>query len=451
VSGKDLVPNHLTFFLYNHAAFFPKDLCPKGVRANGHLLLNDDKMSKSTGNFLTLAGGLGKFSADGMRFALADAGDSLDDANFKDETAVAAILRLYSQFEWIRDTLKTIDTLRNDEPHTFFDLVFASQINFAIKETDENFDRMKFKLGLRTGFHDLQRARDDYRLGEKSMNARLIRRFIEVQTVLLSPICPHFCDYVWTRLLGNKDSVRNARWPECGTIDGMLLQRNAYLQENLHAFRTRAEAMAPGYVDTSVGHIYVSDVWPQWHQTGVTALKKLYRPETNDFPDDYKRQVADLLKGDKSITKETNKKIMTLVALMPERVKAEGPSALELTIPFDQREVLARDGFELIREGLGLTTLHVHSSSDQSAPDIEGKKSQAVPGKPIFTFAGEKKVVAKQPKKPAGAAASGSGSGNAKGGGGGGGGGGKGKGGAPGGGKAKAKPQPKEKPKTEGQ
>ena len=25
VSGKDLVPNHLTYFLYNHAAIWPKD------------------------------------------------------------------------------------------------------------------------------------------------------------------------------------------------------------------------------------------------------------------------------------------------------------------------------------------------------------------------------------------------------------------------------------------
>ena len=54
VSGKDLVPNHLTYSLYNHAAIFPREMWPRAFRANGHLMLNHEKMSKSTGNFLTL-------------------------------------------------------------------------------------------------------------------------------------------------------------------------------------------------------------------------------------------------------------------------------------------------------------------------------------------------------------------------------------------------------------
>jgi len=39
-------------------------------------------MSKNTGNFLTLYEAIEKFSADGMRMALADAGDGIEDANF---------------------------------------------------------------------------------------------------------------------------------------------------------------------------------------------------------------------------------------------------------------------------------------------------------------------------------------------------------------------------------
>lgn len=44
-------------------------------------------MSKSTGNFLTLSDAITLYTADGMRFALADAGDSLDDSNFATKTA----------------------------------------------------------------------------------------------------------------------------------------------------------------------------------------------------------------------------------------------------------------------------------------------------------------------------------------------------------------------------
>ena len=38
---------------------------PKAVRSNGHLLLNSEKMSKSTGNFLTISQAVQRFSADG--------------------------------------------------------------------------------------------------------------------------------------------------------------------------------------------------------------------------------------------------------------------------------------------------------------------------------------------------------------------------------------------------
>lgn len=48
VAGKDLVPNHLTYLLYNHCAMWPEqpELWPRAVRANGHLLLNSEKVNR---------------------------------------------------------------------------------------------------------------------------------------------------------------------------------------------------------------------------------------------------------------------------------------------------------------------------------------------------------------------------------------------------------------------
>jgi len=57
-------------------------------------------MSKSEGNFLTLAEGLRKYSADGMRLCLADSGDSVEDANFVETTAEAGELHRLLPFEW---------------------------------------------------------------------------------------------------------------------------------------------------------------------------------------------------------------------------------------------------------------------------------------------------------------------------------------------------------------
>lgn len=59
-------------------------------------------MSKSTGNFMTMMDSVERFSADGTRLALADAGDTLEDANFMFDMVDAGLLRLYSQIEWVK-------------------------------------------------------------------------------------------------------------------------------------------------------------------------------------------------------------------------------------------------------------------------------------------------------------------------------------------------------------
>lgn len=101
-SGKDLIPNHLTFCLYIHCALFGEEHWPRSMRANGHLMLNGEKMAKSTGNSLTLKDSLEKFGADATRVTLADAGDSIEDANFEEATANAAILRLSTLIDWCK-------------------------------------------------------------------------------------------------------------------------------------------------------------------------------------------------------------------------------------------------------------------------------------------------------------------------------------------------------------
>jgi leucyl-tRNA synthetase len=85
VSGKDLIQNHLTMCLYNHACVWESepDLWPKGFFCNGWLMVNNEKMSKSKGNFFTMADIIDLYTADSVRIACANAGDTLEDANLK--------------------------------------------------------------------------------------------------------------------------------------------------------------------------------------------------------------------------------------------------------------------------------------------------------------------------------------------------------------------------------
>ncbi|KAJ2792778.1 cytosolic leucyl tRNA synthetase, partial [Coemansia helicoidea] len=107
-SGRDLIQNHLSFFLYNHTALFAKAEWPRSVRTNGHLLLNGEKMSKSTGNSLSMRQSCDRYGADATRLTLADAGDSVEDANFEESTANAAILHLYTLLEWITEAQRAL-------------------------------------------------------------------------------------------------------------------------------------------------------------------------------------------------------------------------------------------------------------------------------------------------------------------------------------------------------
>ncbi len=101
-------------------------------------------MSKSTGNFLTLSEAMDKFSADGMRLALADAGDSVEDANFDSANAEAGILRLYTFIEWAKEMVEGPDgaALRaaGDEA-TFHDKVFENEMNKHVKEAAVAYER----------------------------------------------------------------------------------------------------------------------------------------------------------------------------------------------------------------------------------------------------------------------------------------------------------------------
>lgn len=177
-------------------------------------------MSKSDGNFLTLTEAITKFSADGTRLCLADAGDSVEDANFVESSADAGILRLYTFIEWVKEMIESKSQLRTGTERTFNDNVFVSEMNLKTKQTDEFYSKMLFKEALRFGFFELQSARDKYRelCGAGGMHSDLVFEYIRRQALLMAPICPHVAEHIWT-LLGNKVSILTASWPQVGEIN----------------------------------------------------------------------------------------------------------------------------------------------------------------------------------------------------------------------------------------
>lgn len=353
-SGKDLIPNHLTYFLYNHCAIWDQESSkwPKSIRANGHLLLNSEKMSKSTGNFLTLTDAIQKYSADGMRMTLADAGDSVEDANFVETVAEANLLRLFAFNEWCKEIVENKSILRSENSplETYADKVFQSEINKTIVETKKHYDVMMYKEALKSGFFELQAARDRYRELSETMHFGLITRFIKVQLVLLAPICPHITEHIWLNVLNSDHSIMKELWPQAGPIDDGLVNSAHFLMEAAHDFRNRQKSFSQVKTKSKTkdqektaqthpvkGTIFVAKTYPSWQQVILDTLKTMYKNNKNLFPDN-KEILAELAKREE--LKKFQKKVMPFVAFTKDQVIKKGAHCLNHTLDFDEFEIL---------------------------------------------------------------------------------------------------------------
>ncbi|XP_018341238.1 PREDICTED: leucine--tRNA ligase, cytoplasmic [Trachymyrmex septentrionalis] len=394
VSGKDLIQNHLTYFLYNHTAIWPNqpELWPQGIRANGHLLLNSAKMSKSEGNFLTLAEAVEKFSADGVRLCLADSGDSIEDANFIESTADAGILRLYNFIEWIKDILNTDAYFCQNgsaELKRFHENVFVSEINLKIQETSENYSKMLYKEALRTGFYELQTVRDKYLQLSPAVNLDLIKNYIEVQIILLFPICPHVCEYIWGDLLKKDGSILNARWPAIGDIDEILIKSSQYLIDAAHTFRILLKNyMIPKKSKTknditniekpNHGIIWVAKTYPPWQSVILETMREMYCKNGNKLPDN---KVLSTTFAGKAELKKYMKRVMPFVQLVKEKMETVGLSALNLTLDFDEFHVLETNK-QYLKNTLGIHDIVIKYTDEAT----EKTREECCPGAPYINF-----------------------------------------------------------------
>lgn len=71
------------------------------------------------------------------------------------------------------------------------------------------------------------------------MRKDLTLKFIELQAIVLSPICPHVSEHLWS-LLGKKDLLLSkTRWPEVGLVDENYIKKSDYLMEAAREFRLK--------------------------------------------------------------------------------------------------------------------------------------------------------------------------------------------------------------------
>lgn len=386
VSAKDLIPNHLTMALFNHAAIWEDepDLWPRSYYCNGHVLVDAEKMSKSKGNFLEMKETCDKYSADATRLACADAGDSLDDANFSREQADAAVLTLVSEDTWIAEMMAAKDSMRSGSDMNVMDHILLNEINRSIIGAASKFAAMQFKEGLKIGWFELLNARNEYRAWCTAsgipMHRDVVQRWIESLVIIICPICPHWSEKIW-KSVGKGGLAVKAPWPVAEPEDKILTRKAAFMRNALKQFRMQAGKAKKGWTAVS---IVVSDSYPQWKIDVLTWMQTQYNGElSSTFMKDLKDWTAQNIEDKKMI-----KFAMQFASFVQSEINDVGETALDVQLPFDQAEILTQN-LDYIKAQLNVSEINILKvgHEEAAAAGLPDRIAENVtPGKPSLWF-----------------------------------------------------------------
>jgi leucyl-tRNA synthetase len=207
-SGKDLIPNHLTFFAFHHAALFPEKQWPRGFGINGMILVEGKKMSKTKGNFVTWKGVLEKHGADAFRLALALTADGMDDADWRDKAAEDSEGKVGAVLPFVKKSLRSAT---NRGPREI-DSWLTSSVRRRIVTATEAMEAMKIRRASATIFLDLW---NDIRYYIRRTTVPRKQTLVDVFGAwvrMMSPFTPFMAEDL-NHELGGKGLVSQADWP----------------------------------------------------------------------------------------------------------------------------------------------------------------------------------------------------------------------------------------------
>jgi leucyl-tRNA synthetase len=228
-SGRDLVPNHLTFFIFNHVAIFDKKNWPRQIVVNGSVLMEGKKMSKSLGNIIPLRDAIRQYGADTIRLAILVSAEILQDADFSFDTVRGIRLKLLGIFEMAEKCRsRPHQATTQDQDHDqqqqqqqqgllmLEDKWLVSRLHRTIAETSASMDRLRIREAIYYTLYSLDRDLQWYlkrAAARKRENITgMLTEFLNLQVRMLAPFAPFTAEEVW-ELMGNRQSITTAGWP----------------------------------------------------------------------------------------------------------------------------------------------------------------------------------------------------------------------------------------------
>ncbi|MEM4499314.1 MAG: leucine--tRNA ligase [Sulfolobales archaeon] len=365
-SGKDLIPNHLTFFIFNHVAIFPRDLWPKSIVVNGWVLREGEKMSKSKRNVLTLEDAVSRYSPDGLRASLMLSAEVEQDLDFRENQAysvVEHIKNLESLILKIYGSVKRTDT-------TIVDRWLMSRLQRHIKEVTQDLNNVRLRSAAVRVFYLMYQDLIDYVSLSENSPSDVVVEYIESWIKMLAPYVPHIAEEVWHRI-GKNTLVVNEGWPSYNEslVDSEAEVSVEFVRTLINDVREVSKFVKEG----RTLHLYVSS--KKDYEELVKVLKHV--AEGRSLNDVIKALGRDL--GPKELG-EYVKKVRRLYELAIS-LRPDVRDLITASGGIDEGYVI-RSLANYIKSSLGIRELNVYYADDVKAPDFGGKKRLALPFKP---------------------------------------------------------------------
>jgi leucyl-tRNA synthetase len=210
-SGKDLVPNHLLFFLFHHVSIFDEDKWPRSLAVNGFVSLEGQKMSKSKGPILTLREAVDTYGADISRMYILSSAEQTQDADWRNigvESAKKQVERFYKLAKEIIDSGAESGI---DSELKLIDRWMLSRLQQCVRETNNDMTSIRTRGALQNAFFLLY---NDVKWYQRRGGTAVLYDVLDVWVRLMAPFTPHICEELWNEMgHGEGDFVSQAAYP----------------------------------------------------------------------------------------------------------------------------------------------------------------------------------------------------------------------------------------------
>ncbi len=372
-SGRDLVPNHLTFFVFNHVAIFPRDDWPQQIVVNGSVLMDGKKMSKSMGNVVPLRQAIQKYGADPIRLAIIISAELLQDADFDLESIGGIRHKLETLHDvCLRHKAQEIKRLEVE------DRWILSKTQSAVLQVTSAIEKMRLREALHDILFSFESDLSWYMKRVRAKNREdisgILHQINSTRVLMLSPFAPHIAEEIWERM-GHTGLASESKWPEFSRkdMDAASIQSEELLKSTINDIANilKVTKIIPQKITIYTANSFKYRVYRiilEKVMAGQTNMGVVMRDLVADSDTVDVKKIPDFVqKTIKDILSETSEMRQT-------RLKV---------IEFDEKDFFASELTELVKSYFG-AEIQIFSESDSDINDPKGKARHARPFKPAI-------------------------------------------------------------------